>query len=72
MHLFEQLDSSPSASSRHHLRKAQLLWATLHGLAKLSSDGIFVKPEDLTEIALQVLPPLGEVGSSAIRQKIQK
>lgn len=63
VHLFELLDNSLGLPSLTHLRKAQLLWATLHGLAKLSSDGIFVKPEDLADIALQALPPLSTISS---------
>lgn len=37
------------------LRLAQLLWAAMHGLAKLASDGLFVKREDLAEIARYTL-----------------
>lgn len=33
------------------LRLAQLLWAAMHGLAQLAADGLFVKREDLAEIA---------------------
>lgn len=72
VHLFEQLDSSQGLPSLTHLRKAQLLWATLHGLAKLSSDGIFVKPEDLADIARRALPPLNESDWTATQQKSQK
>jgi len=32
------------------LRLAQLMWSLLHGLAKLSSDGIFAKESDLQDI----------------------
>ncbi len=73
VHLFEQLDSGLGLPSLTHLRKAQLLWATLHGLAKLSSDGIFVKPEDLADIALQALPPLSTTSShpAEIREMIR-
>ena len=38
-------------SSENTLRLAQLLWAAMHGLAHLASDGLFVKREDLAEIA---------------------
>lgn len=38
-------------SSENTLRLAQLLWAAMHGLAHLSSDGLFVKRDDLAEIA---------------------
>lgn len=73
VHLFEQLDNGLGLPSLTHLRKAQLLWATLHGLAKLSSDGIFVKPEDLADIALQALPPLSTTSShpAEIREMIR-
>lgn len=33
------------------LRLAQLMWAALHGLVKLTHDGIFVRTEDLEEIS---------------------
>lgn len=45
----------PGASAAHSLRQAQLLWASLHGLAKLALDGIFVKREDLGAIVRQAL-----------------
>ncbi|WP_298184359.1 TetR/AcrR family transcriptional regulator [uncultured Pseudomonas sp.] len=38
-------------SSENTLRLAQLLWAAMHGLAHLASDGLFVKHDDLAEIA---------------------
>lgn len=72
VHLFEQLDHTRPLGDLNHLRQAQLLWSTLHGLAKLSSDGIFVKPEDLTDIARRALPPLNESGTTATQQKSQK
>ncbi len=72
VHLFEQLDQARPLGDLNHLRQAQLLWATLHGLAKLSSDGIFVKPEDLADIARRALPPLNESGWTATQQKSQK
>lgn len=37
------------------LRLAQLMWATLHGLAKLASDGIFGKQNDINEITRYAL-----------------
>lgn len=33
------------------LRLAQMTWASLHGLARLASDGIFAKQEDIQDIA---------------------
>mgnify|MGYP000270501552 CR=1 FL=1 len=33
------------------LRLAQLMWATLHGLVKLTHDGIFVRQDDLEDIS---------------------
>lgn len=41
--------------SDNSLRLAQLLWAAMHGLAKLAGDGLFVKREDLAEIARYTL-----------------
>lgn len=38
-------------SSENTLRLAQLLWAAMHGLAHLAADGLFVKRDDLAEIA---------------------
>lgn len=72
VHLFEQLDRAHPLGDLNHLRQAQLLWATLHGLAKLSSDGIFVEPEDLADIARRALPPLNGSGRTATQQKSQK
>lgn len=72
VHLFEQLDHTHPLDDLNHLRQAQLLWATLHGLAKLSSDGIFVKPEDLADIARRALPLPSEIGRTATQQKSQK
>ena len=40
------------------LRLAQLLWAAMHGLAQLAADGLFVKREDLAEIASYTLQRL--------------
>lgn len=37
------------------LRMAQVLWSTLHGLVKLAHDGIFVRKEDLYEMASYAL-----------------
>ncbi len=51
VHLFEQFQQQGIlAPSENPLRIAQLLWSTLHGLAKLASDGIFSKKGDQTEI----------------------
>ncbi len=46
---FEQDKQQPLAESP--LRLAQVTWSTLHGLARLASDGIFAKKDDLTDIA---------------------
>ena len=54
VHLFERLQNQ-SISPYNPLRSAQLLWATLHGLAQLSRNGLFVKREDLAEIAAHAL-----------------
>lgn len=54
VHLFERLQDQ-SASPQSPLRSAQLLWATLHGLAQLSRNGLFVKREDLADIAAHAL-----------------
>ena len=54
MHLFERLQDQ-STSPQSPLRSAQLLWATLHGLAQLSRNGLFVKREDLADIAAHAL-----------------
>lgn len=40
------------------LRLAQLLWAAMHGLAQLAADGLFVKRDDLAEIARYTLQRL--------------
>jgi len=40
------------------LRLAQVMWSTLHGLVKLSHDGIFVRQEDLDEISQYALAKL--------------
>jgi AcrR family transcriptional regulator len=51
VHLFEQFQQQGIlAPSENPLRISQLLWATLHGLAKLASDGIFSKKGDQAEI----------------------
>ena len=54
VHLFERLQGQ-NASAQIPLRSAQLLWATLHGLAQLSRNGLFVKREDLADIATHAL-----------------
>mgnify|MGYP002700148731 CR=1 FL=1 len=38
------------AESENPLRLAQIMWASMHGLAKLACDGIFGKQEDLEDI----------------------
>lgn len=56
VHLFERLQArTPTAPAQLPLRSAQLLWATLHGLAQLARNGLFVKREDLAEIAAHAL-----------------
>jgi AcrR family transcriptional regulator len=40
------------------LRLAQVMWSTLHGLVKLSHDGIFVRQDDLSEISQYALSKL--------------
>lgn len=56
--LFERLQNP----SHDPLRSAQLLWATLHGLAQLARDGLFVKREDLAEIASHALAQFPHAG----------
>ncbi len=57
VHLFEQFQQQNIlAASENPLRLAQLMWSTLHGLAKLASDGIFAKQgdqDDIIEYALK-------------------
>jgi AcrR family transcriptional regulator len=49
--LFELFKEEGLLSERENpLRLAQIMWATLHGLAKLASDGIFGKQDDLDDI----------------------
>ncbi|WP_250656310.1 TetR/AcrR family transcriptional regulator [Alkalimarinus coralli] len=43
---------------QHPLRLAQMMWATLHGLVKLSHDGIVVRQEDLEEISRYAITQL--------------
>lgn len=50
--LFDMLKAAGELPrSENTLRLAQLLWAAMHGLAHLASDGLFVKREDLADIA---------------------
>ncbi|MCJ8169162.1 TetR/AcrR family transcriptional regulator [Atopomonas sediminilitoris] len=54
--LFDQLKRDGLVPpSDNTLRLAQLLWAAMHGLAKLASDGLFMKREDLADIARYTL-----------------
>jgi len=39
------------SQGQNPLRLSQVIWATLHGLVKLSHDGIFARQEDLEEIS---------------------
>jgi AcrR family transcriptional regulator len=43
------------------LRLAQLMWAALHGLVKLTHDGIFVRTEDLEEISRYAVSKLTQM-----------
>lgn len=54
--LFEQFEAQGILRKNEvPLRLAQLMWATLHGLAKLASDGIFGKHEDVNDITRYAL-----------------
>jgi AcrR family transcriptional regulator len=54
--LFEGLQNSGQFTANGKpLRSAQLLWATLHGLATLTRDGLFFSRSDLAEIAAHAL-----------------
>ncbi len=55
--LFERLQQQNprSTSSNNALRSAQLLWASLHGLATLTRDGAFFTHAELAEIATHAL-----------------
>ncbi|MFZ3186785.1 MAG: TetR/AcrR family transcriptional regulator [Pseudomonas sp.] len=55
VHLFERLQAAGQLASSNALRSAQLLWATLHGLATLTRDGAFFTRDDLAEIAAHAL-----------------
>ena len=62
--LFEQLKQSGHLSNEDEpLRLAQLLWATMHGLAKLTEEGLFSISgalDDITDYALNRIQPLFE------------
>lgn len=59
VHLFERLQAAGQlTASSNALRSAQLLWATLHGLATLTRDGAFFTRSDLAEIAAHALAQL--------------
>lgn len=50
--IFEKLEQKQSAPFVvPALRLAQITWASLHGLARLTSDGIFAKQDDIASIA---------------------
>lgn len=54
--LFQRLqEQAPLTASKHALRSAQLLWASLHGLAILTRDGAFFDSRELGEIASHAL-----------------
>lgn len=54
--LFERLqEQTPLAASKHALRSAQLLWASLHGLATLTRDGAFFAASDIAAISAHAL-----------------
>lgn len=56
VHLFELFEAQGILRKDEvPLRLAQLMWATLHGLAKLASDGIFGKNDDVNEITRYAL-----------------
>lgn len=54
--LFERLQAQGCLATDHHaLRSAQLLWASLHGLATLTRDGAFFDQSELSAIAAHAL-----------------
>jgi AcrR family transcriptional regulator len=60
--LFERLQPpGPLAASSNALRSAQLLWASLHGLATLTRDGAFFDQAELAEIAAHALAQFARV-----------
>ncbi|GAA6135593.1 TetR/AcrR family transcriptional regulator [Oceaniserpentilla sp. 4NH20-0058] len=57
--LFEKLQSSSKINTQESpLRLAQITWATLHGLARLASDGVFAQKEDIHSIAQTAISQL--------------
>jgi AcrR family transcriptional regulator len=59
VHLFDLLrEAGELPPEENTLRLAQLLWAAMHGLAQLAADGLFVKRDDLAEIARYTLQRL--------------
>jgi AcrR family transcriptional regulator len=57
--LFERLQAHDGlAADTHALRSAQLLWASLHGLATLTRDGAFFDQCELNAIAAHALAQL--------------
>ncbi len=52
------------AEGEDPLRLAQVMWAALHGLVKLTHDGIFVRQEDLEEISLYAVAKLTRMVST--------
>jgi AcrR family transcriptional regulator len=51
VHLFEELQIQGQLSQNENpLRLAQILWATLHGLAKLTEEGLFSVANSIEEI----------------------
>jgi AcrR family transcriptional regulator len=56
VHLFEELQIQGQLSQNENpLRLAQILWATLHGLAKLTEQGLFSVANSIEEITDYVL-----------------
>ncbi|NVK39179.1 MAG: TetR/AcrR family transcriptional regulator [Gammaproteobacteria bacterium] len=54
--IFESFEQhSQQSLNESPLRLAQVTWSTLHGLARLASDGIFAKKDDLDDIAKTVI-----------------
>lgn len=52
VNLFEQLHALNMIQTQESpLRLAQITWASLHGLARLASDGVFANKEDIKDIA---------------------
>ncbi len=56
VHLYEMFQKQGILKHEANpLRLAQLMWAALHGLAKLATEGVFANPQDLEEITAYAL-----------------